>query len=60
MDDLERREGNVEDPEAAPSFGDSRMDWEEVEKFYSYWSNFISSLPFDWADEFHEFRYHAR
>ena len=60
VDDLERREGVSPDPDAAPFFGDSKTDWYEVEACYIYWSNFISCLPFDWADEFHEFRYHAR
>jgi len=33
-----------------PRFGDSNSDLEEVKSFYNYWSHFVSTRSFAWAD----------
>ena len=34
-----------------PGFGDSKIDMEELRKFYSEWEAFNSYKSFMWADE---------
>jgi len=60
VDEMEKREGNLPDLEEPPAFGSSSSSWEDVEAFYSHWTNFVSCLPFDWADEYTDYRQYPR
>lgn len=41
-----------ENTSSIPRFGNSKSEWNEVDRFYKYWSNFISRRSFAWMDKY--------
>jgi len=41
-----------EEKAQAPTFGDSRTSWKDVETFYSFWSCFVTKRSFAYADKY--------
>jgi DnaJ family protein A protein 5 len=35
-----------------PSFGTSRSAWPDVQRFYTWWQQFVSQRDFSWADRY--------
>jgi len=42
----------IEGEPVPPRFGTSSSEWNDVEKFYNYWSSYVTNKNFNWADEF--------
>lgn len=48
----DQKEQNLTSYLESPQFGKSDTEDKEVEAFYEYWDNFITSKNFSWADEY--------
>lgn len=42
-----------ESPQDWPAFGNGSTSWEDVANFYRHWSNYITSLSFNWSEKYH-------